>query len=52
MLEIRKINKTFNAGTVNAKHALKDLSLTLNDGDFVTVLNHFVIIDRTSGITE
>ena len=38
MLEIRKINKTFNAGTVNAKHALKDLSLTLNDGDFVTVI--------------
>ena len=38
MLEIRSINKTFNAGTVNAKHALKDLSLTLNDGDFVTVI--------------
>jgi len=38
MLEIRNINKTFNAGTVNAKHALKGLSLTLNDGDFVTVI--------------
>ena len=38
MLEIRNINKTFNAGTVNAKHALKNLSLTLNDGDFVTVI--------------
>jgi len=38
MLELRKINKTFNAGTVNEKVAIKDLSLTLNDGDFVTVI--------------
>ena len=38
MLEIKNIYKTFNAGTVNEKKALKDLSLTLNDGDFVTVI--------------
>ena len=38
MLEIRNIYKTFNAGTVNEKKALKGLSLTLNDGDFVTVI--------------
>ena len=38
MLELRHISKTFNPGTINAKTALNDLSLTLNDGDFVTVI--------------
>ncbi len=38
MLEIKNITKVFNAGTVNEKIALRDLSLTLNDGDFVTVI--------------
>ena len=38
MLEIRNLSKTFNAGTVNEKKALDDISLTLNDGDFVTVI--------------
>ena len=38
MLEIKGLSKTFNAGTVNAKLALNDLDLTLNDGDFVTVI--------------
>lgn len=38
MLEIRNITKTFNPGTVNEKVALRDLSLTLEDGDFVTVI--------------
>lgn len=38
MLEIKNLNKTFNAGTVNEKQVLTDLSLTLNDGDFVTVI--------------
>lgn len=38
MLEIKNITKTFNPGTVNEKVALKNLSLTLNDGDFVTVI--------------
>ncbi|MDO4296771.1 MAG: ATP-binding cassette domain-containing protein [bacterium] len=38
MLEIQNISKTFNAGTVNEKQALKGLNLTLNNGDFVTVI--------------
>ncbi|MBR4743467.1 MAG: ATP-binding cassette domain-containing protein [Oscillospiraceae bacterium] len=38
MLEIRNVTKIFNPGTINAKVALDDLSLTLNDGDFVTVI--------------
>ncbi len=38
MLEIKNISKTFNKGTINAKLALDNLSLTLNDGDFVTVI--------------
>ena len=38
MLEIKGLSKTFNAGTVNAKLALNELDLTLNDGDFVTVI--------------
>jgi len=38
MLELRNISKTFNAGTVNEKQALKNISLTLKDGDFVTVI--------------
>lgn len=38
MLEIKNISKTFNAGTVNEKQALKNVSLTLEDGDFVTVI--------------
>ena len=38
MLELKNIYKTFNAGTVNEKRALAGLNLTLNDGDFVTVI--------------
>ena len=38
MLEIKDVWKIFNAGTVNAKQALRGVSLTLNDGDFVTVI--------------
>lgn len=38
MLEIKNISKTFNAGTINEKTALKNVSLTLNYGDFVTVI--------------
>ncbi len=38
MLELKNICKTFNPGTVNAKTALNGLNLTLNDGDFVTVI--------------
>lgn len=38
MLKITNLHKTFNPGTVNAKKALNGLDLTLNDGDFVTVI--------------
>ena len=38
MLELKNISKTFHPGTVNAKVALDGLNLTLNDGDFVTVI--------------
>ena len=38
MLEVKEIWKVFNAGTVNEKQALRGVSLTLNDGDFCTVI--------------
>ena len=38
MLDIQKISKTFNPGTVNAKKAVSDLSLHLDEGDFVTII--------------
>ena len=38
MLEIKDVWKIFNAGTVNEKQALRGINLTLNDGDFVTVI--------------
>ena len=38
MLKITHISKTFFKGTQNEKKALIDVSLTLNDGDFCTVI--------------
>ena len=38
MLELQHISKTFNPGTVNAKTALNDLSLSVPDGDFITII--------------
>ena len=38
MLDIKMISKTFNAGTINEKQALREVSLHLNPGDFVTVI--------------
>ena len=38
MLELKNIYKTFNPGTINEKVALNGLNLTLNEGDFVTVI--------------
>ena len=38
MLVLNQVHKTFNIGTINEKPALGGLSLTLNDGDFVTVI--------------
>ena len=38
MLKITNISKTFNAGSVNEKLALDRLSLTMNQGDFATIV--------------
>ena len=38
MLDISHISKTFHPGTVNAKKALDDLSLRVEDGEFVTII--------------
>ena len=38
MLELTNVRKTFNKGTINEKKALNGISLSLNDGDFVTVI--------------
>lgn len=38
VLNIQNIDKTFNKGTVNSNRALKDLSLSLEQGDYVTVI--------------
>lgn len=38
MLQLQNIHKTFNIGTVNEKKALTGIDLTINDGDFITVI--------------
>lgn len=38
MLTISNVYKTFNKGTINEKRALNGINLTLNDGDFVTII--------------
>ncbi len=38
MLKVQSITKVFNHGTVNERVALENVSLTLNTGDFVTVI--------------
>ena len=38
ILDLKDICKTFNRGSVNEKVALKNLSLTVNEGDFITVI--------------
>ena len=38
MLKLENVFKTFNAGTVNEKKALRGLNLHLKPGEFVTVI--------------
>ncbi len=38
MLKLENVNKIFNEGTVDEKVALKDINLSLKEGDFVTVI--------------
>ena len=38
MLSVKGLTKVFNIGTVNEKAALKDISFSLDEGDFVTLI--------------
>ena len=38
MIQLKNVSKTFNANTINEKKALVDLNLTIETGDFVTVI--------------
>ena len=38
MLDITAISKTFHPGTPNARQALRQLSLHLEDGEFATIV--------------
>lgn len=38
MLDIKNLKVVFNQGTINEKVALNDVSLHLNDGDFITII--------------
>ena len=40
MLILKNVEKTFNKGTINEKKALQGVNLTLNQGDFVTVIGN------------
>jgi putative ABC transport system ATP-binding protein len=38
MIELANISVVFNAGTVNENRALKEINLTVNEGDFITII--------------
>jgi len=38
MLKIEHLRKTFNPGTINEKKVFTDLNLTVEDGDFITII--------------
>lgn len=38
MLEVKDLNKTFNAGTVNERAAIKGMNLSVEDGSFITLI--------------
>lgn len=38
MIQLTNVNKTFNANTINEKKALVNLNITIETGDFVTVI--------------
>lgn len=38
MLVIENLSKVFNPGTINEKTAISNMNLTVNDGDFITIL--------------
>ncbi|MDF2632812.1 MAG: hypothetical protein K0Q85_1408, partial [Caproiciproducens sp.] len=38
MIQLTNVYKTFNANTINEKKALTNLNLTIETGDFITVI--------------
>ena len=38
MLELINVSKTFNPGTEDEKKALDNINLTVNDGDFISII--------------
>ena len=38
VLEMKNIHKSFEIGTVNENHVLKGINLTINEGDFITII--------------
>jgi putative ABC transport system ATP-binding protein len=38
MIEIKNYHKKFNPGTVNEVYALRDINLSVNDGEFITII--------------
>lgn len=57
MLEVKNLYKTFNPGTITEKKALRGIDLTLNDGDFVTVIGgngagKSTLLNMISGVYE
>lgn len=38
MITIKNLNRIFNQGTPDENHALKDINLKINNGDFITVI--------------
>ena len=41
MLTIKNISKTFLNGTINEKTVIRNLSLDIDEGDFITVLRFY-----------
>lgn len=38
MLNLDRVNLTFNEGTLDEKHALQDINLTMEEGEFLTII--------------
>ncbi len=38
ILQIKNIHKSFEMGTINENHVLKGLNLTIEEGEFVTII--------------
>ena len=40
LLNVKQIKKIFSPGTVNEKTALENVSLQMNEGDFITIIGN------------